>query len=472
MQAVAAIETALVDAIAEAEKSVVAIARVKRSDRDELSILDPMPDPFGRPMAGPPPARPGDVDFIPNDYATGVIVDRAGLIVTHYHVLGGDGDQYWITTPARKGLRARLKAADPRSDLAVLEVDDKDLVPIKFGDASALRKGQIVVALGNPYAIARDGQASASWGIVSNLSRKGPPTIGEDGRTSRTLHQSGTLIQTDAKLNLGTSGGALINLKGEMVGLITAAAALPGSEQAAGYAVPVDETFRRIIDTLKQGREVEYGFLGVTPTGLDPQELRAGKHGVRVTGVVRGSPAHRAGLIVGDVISQVNGHAIYDADGLMLQIGKLPVEALARLTVERDGREIPVSVELTKYPVEGKKIVTLVTPSWRGIRVDHSTAKKVFVDHQVLPAQRFLQADFLRADADGYVLITEVDRQSQAWKEGLRPDMFVTHVENARVTNPKEFKAAVTGKTGSIKLRVVSPSEGKASIKVIPADEP
>lgn len=478
LQAVAAIESALVDAIAEAEKSVVAIARVRP---EELSTLEPITDPFGRQLLGPPPARPGDPDWIPNDYGTGVVVDRAGLIVTHYHVLGGDTDQYYVTTSSRKVLVARLKAADPRSDLAVLQVEANDLVPIKFGDAATLRKGQIVLALGNPYAIARDGQVCASWGIVSNLARKALATIGEDGRSTKTLHQSGTLIQTDAKLNLGTSGGALVNLKGEMVGLITAAAALPGAEQAAGYAVPVDETFRRVVETLKQGREVEYGFLGVHYSKLDRQEAESGKHGIKVGDIVPGSPADRFGLQREDIISHVNGQPIYDADGLQLQIGKLPVEAMAHLTVERpvlsingtrSWKTVPVNVELTKYPVEGKKVVTAPSPSWRGIRVDYATAKRQFVEAGGAMMRRGQFPIGELHGSESYVLVTEVDRQSGAWKEGLRPDMFVTHVENDRVRNPKEFRAAVAGKTGPLKLRVISPVESKATIKIIPADEP
>ncbi len=102
-----------------------------------------------------------------------------------------------------------VKGADPRSDLAVLQIDATGLVPITFGDASKLKKGQIVIALGNPYGIARDGEASASWGIVANLTRKGGPTIdAANSNPKPALYQYGTLIQTDAKLNLGTSGGA------------------------------------------------------------------------------------------------------------------------------------------------------------------------------------------------------------------------------------------------------------------------
>ncbi len=171
------------------------------------------PDPFRRRAQNLPDPRPADPEFIPNEYATGVVVDRGGLILTAYHVLDENSD-YYVTTVDRRVYRGEIWAADPRSDLAVLSIEATDLTPMKFGDAEKLKKGQIVISLGNPYAIARDGQASASWGIISNLSRKGP-SIPDMNRASgkRTLHQYGTLIQTDAKLNLGTSGGALLNLR-------------------------------------------------------------------------------------------------------------------------------------------------------------------------------------------------------------------------------------------------------------------
>ena len=162
----------------------------------------------------------------------------------------------------------------------MLSIEAADLTPIALGTADDLKKGQIVVNLGNPYAIARDGQASAAWGIVSNLHRKAPATPSESDPTGRpTLHHFGTLIQTDARLNLGTSGGPLLDLRGDMVGLCVAFAAAPGYEAPGGYAIAVDATFRRAVETLQQGREVEYGFLGIQPTNLRPQEVMAGLKG-------------------------------------------------------------------------------------------------------------------------------------------------------------------------------------------------
>ena len=303
-----------------------------------------------------------------------MVVDPRGLILTTYHVLGDESD-YYVTTADRKVYKATVKGADPRSDLAVLAIDAADLTPITFGNAAELKKGQIVISLGNPYAIARDGQASAAWGIVSNLARKAPATPSESDPSGRpTLHHYGTLIQTDAKLNLGTSGGPLLNLKGEMVGLSVVLAATAGYEAAGGYAIPVDPTFRRAVETLKQGREVEYGFLGIQPTNLRPQEILAGLHGMRVGQVVPGTPAARYGLKAGDIVTAVDDTPIYDADGLVLNVGKLPAEAVTRLSVLRGGSPRTIEVTLSKYAVHGKKIVTAADPAWRGLRVDYPTA--------------------------------------------------------------------------------------------------
>ncbi len=258
--AAAAVESALVEVIAKAEKSVVAIARVRRPRPGEMLNLELRPDPFGRPRADPGSAlQPTHADFIPNDYATGVVVDRQGRVLTVYHALGEESD-YYVTAHDRTVYRARVIAADPRSDLAMLapEADAPprpgalDLPVITLGDGANLRKGQFVVALGNPFAIARDGQTSASWGIVANLARKAPAVPGDPETAKPTIHHFGTLIQTDAKLNLGTSGGPLLNLRGEMVGLTTAIPAVPGYEEAAGYAMPVDATFRRALEALRR----------------------------------------------------------------------------------------------------------------------------------------------------------------------------------------------------------------------------
>jgi serine protease Do len=326
--AAAAIENALVQTIAAAEKSVVAVARVRKEQSGDSVRLEFRPDPFGRKLSIGSPLPPTDPSFVPNEYGTGVVVDRRGLILTACHVLGDENDNYYITTSDRRVYRAWIKAADPRSDLAVLSVDGADvasanMVPIHLGDAATVRKGQIVVTLGNPYAIARDGQSSAGWGIVSNLGRKAPPVPDEtDASGKTTLHHYGGLIQTDAKLHLGTSGGPLLNLRGEMIGLCVSQAATAGYESSASYAIPVDATFRRVLQTLSQGREAEYGFLGIRPANLKPMELAAGLQGIRGR-IEPGTPAARAGLREDDIVTSVNGSPVYDSDSL--EIGRAHV---------------------------------------------------------------------------------------------------------------------------------------------------
>jgi serine protease Do len=455
LQAAIAIEAAMTQAIARAERSVVAIARVRRQDDQPLDLSI---NQFGR-MQITDLASPGTPEFIPNEYATGVVVGADGLILTANHVLQENCD-YWITTPDRRIFKVkRVKGADPRSDLAVLQIDATDLVPITFGDASKLKKGQIVIALGNPYAIARDGQASASWGIVANLTRKDGPTL-DPINPKPALHQYGTLIHTDARLNLGTSGGALLNLQGEMIGLTVSLAAASGYEQAAGFAMPVDETFLRAVNTLKQGSEVEYGFLGVAVNPLALSERQKGRFGVLVTSIVPGTPAARFGLMDQDIITHVDGQEIHEQDQFMLAVGRLPAEGAATLRVERDGRpRVVVIDELAKYYVPAGQVVTNPRPAWRGLRVDHVTASRNF--------QNWSQQGLV--DPQGSVLVTGVDENSPAWNEGLRPEMLISHVAGTRVATPRQFLDQVAGKDGPVKLRVDDRS-GKPGERVIPPD--
>jgi serine protease Do len=444
----AAMESALVDVIERAEHSVVSIARY--SESDAAIAID----------GGLPRARPSEIDVFPSQYGTGIVLERDGLILTHYEVVKA-GSEHWVTTSDRKSYLAKLLGADPRSGLATLKIEAESLIPIKLGDATNVRKGQLVVTLGNPYAIARDGQASAAWGIVANLLRKAGPVADAEGPSSisrPSLHHFGTLIQTDAKLNLGTSGGPLLNLKGEMIGLVTALAATSGYEVSAGYAIPVDKTFRRVIEDLKHGREVEYGFLGVWPENLSLSEIRDGRSGARIYQSVAGTPAFRAGIRRGDVVTHVDGERVFDADELVLRLGSLPVATVVRLTLQRRDKTEVLPVSLSKYPVRGEQVVTSPRADWRGLRVDYITALPDFME---LARQG-------KFDPSGCVVIVEVKNDSPAWREGLRPKMCIATAGGQRVASPAEFANAVRSETGVVELRLVA-SSGEDPMRRIPA---
>ena len=461
LELISALERVVSRAIARAERSVVSIARRKRPPAG-LSPADFHPGQYP-----PDSENPWEANLISGQFGTGVVVDASGLVLTNSHVLGDEPEEneFFVRTIGRKQFEMKIKANDGPSDLAVLEPVHPELrragdfVPITFGDGGMLKKGQIVIALGNPYGIARDGQASASWGIVANLSRK-VVTSSED--SEKTLHDLGTLIQTDARLNLGTSGGALVNVRGEMVGLTTSLAATSGFEQSAGYAIPIDKAFLRIIQTLKEGREVEYGLLGIETSRAARDHFPQGIQGVVVTNVVQGGPASKAGIRASDIITHVDGKPIYDFDGLRLQISKLAPQSEATLTVQRSGETAKQRhVVLAKYPVALRQMFAEKPPAWRGATIDY---RKV---EPLAPGFRHAVTD---GSGTACVAVREVEEGSPAWRAGLRKGMLISHVGSTPVETPPEFRKAVGSQTGPVKLKIFSAADGSKQTVVVPAE--
>lgn len=452
-----ALEKVLADAIARGEKSVVAIAIFRSGGlADGNLILGRQRFRVENKKSVPP------LDAIPDSFATGVVVDRAGLILTNQHILRGKPEETRIFI--RQAHRpfwdeVTVKAADPYSDLAILEfvnaeIQELKLQPIVFGDAKNLRKGQLVITLGNPYAIARDGQVSAGWGMVSNLRRRLPPQFGKPAADAKpTLHHFGTLIQTDAKLNLGTSGGPLLNLQGEMIGLNTSLAALSGYEQSAGYAIAVDTFFKRTVKLLSQGREVEYGFLGIGPEQLPERNRRQGDRGVRVGRVIRGAPAW--GLLrSGDVVTHIEGDEIVTLADLMLLIGRQPAGVPIELTIRRQGQEINLSVELTKNRVVGDKVITNRPAAWRGLHVEYPAAMRSLQFATQIPSR--------------CVVVREVEPQSPAANAGLQPGMQINRVGDLPVRTPREFAKATAQNVGEVRIGIQNAASGAPEFVVLP----
>jgi serine protease Do len=460
----AAMQKLVTEAIERAEKSVVAIARVRKDDGAEQRITGDTPLEVERPLER---IDPTDPRFVPTEFGTGVVIDAGGLVVTNYHVLGNvrQADYYvWIS---RKPYRATVKAADPWFDLALLKVEGANLNPIPLGNGHNLKKGEFVIGLGNPYAIARDGQPSASWGIVSNLQRQAPPprtaTRASDGR--ETLHHYGTLIQTDVRLELGSSGGALVNLKGEMVGLTTSLAALSGYERPGGFAIPVDDAFRRAVETLKAGRLPDYGLLGVEPAALSVDARQHGKTGARVRSIRDATPAKVAGLREGDVVTHVAGVPVADDLELIREISGQLADTPLTLTVlrgsdeRRAGRSMEIKVKLAKKRVESAREGYAESPPelWRGMRVEYATAAPLF-------AERCRDLD-----PAGCVGIVDVTRDSPAWKAGLRPGDFLSHLGDKRVATPREFYDTAAVQSGDVAVKLTAAERGK-SVRTISAE--
>jgi serine protease Do len=465
----AAIEQYTTSAIAKAERSVVAIARVRRNQSPQLRVGDLVPaNPLGLEQT------PTSPDFVPSHFGSGVIISNDGFIVTCAHVLEDplQNDYYvWMDKRVYEAKvvskPAKVYAADPFTDLAVLKIDAQQLTPIAMAKTENLKKGQFVIALGNPYAIARDGQASASWGIVANLNRVAPSEGGEGNAliTKESLHQFGTLIQTDAKLNLGTSGGALINLQGEMIGLTTALAATSGYEQSAGFAIAVDDLFLRVIESLKAGKLPEFGFLGIQPEDLHTMELQSGKRGAKVSGVVSGLPGDEAGLRVGDIIAQVNSRSVRNRNDLFRELSQLSAGASAELKVLRSGPGQREPETITLKSSLSKKYVATSRPSyalngprkWRGMLVEYATAvPSELTRNGVLGGRR----------SAAKLAVLAVDPNTPAWQAGIRPGYGILSVDGKAVDSPSAFENMVAGRTDRIGLQIIRLSDRPENLTI------
>jgi S1-C subfamily serine protease len=433
-----ALQDALQATIARAEPSVVAIARLRIPGVEQTTAVRGRPRPQALLPAeeGVGLAHP-DYLPMPGDFGSGIVVGEHGEILTAFHVVRGAA-QIYVRAGGGQAFEAEVLAADPRSDLAVIVPVEKPgtrppkLAPIALGDAEALRKGSFLVLLGNPYNAARDGKASASWGILSNTTRRIVPQVMDPESLQGFRHQP-TLLQLDARLNLGMSGGAVVNLRGELVGVSTTGGNAESFDAQAGYAIPIDTLGRRVVEALRQGKEVEYGFLGIKL-----HELRRNVVG----GIVANTPAALGDLLVGDEILAVNDHPADAETGLSLALSVAPVGQPVALKVRRGDRVLEKSVFVSKYPVAGEVIVTNRPAPWRGLRVDFTS---------ILAANTFSDA-VLQAMARGCVCVAEVEPGSPAAAAGLRPHLIITHAAGRLVRSPTDFAQAVEGKTGPVEL--------------------
>ncbi|WP_010587024.1 trypsin-like peptidase domain-containing protein [Schlesneria paludicola] len=472
------------------EDTIVKI--VERVEPSVVSIGRHTPPPRSR--SGPTHRAFGRADMveeqdeIPNEFGAGFLVSPVKsterYVLTNLHVVRGgpvspyyvadDGTELRVRFSDRRGCLATIYAADPRSDLAVLRLEwgrngvkPDEFPSVNWENAPPPRKGQFVLLLGNPYGIARDGSASVSWGLVSNLTRQPIPlsrkqaTTSEEYVNSSTLYRLGVVMQLDARLNLGTSGGPVLNSKGELIGISTSLAAIEGYEQSTGFAIPVDGLTRRIVRTLLDGHEVEYGIIGISPGELSPVDflhLNTGlpqRSAAAVVKVQPGSPADVAKIDDADVVVKVEGVPVLSTSDLVRMVGLHPPDSEIDLTLWRRGRQRleSVKVKLAKWPVRDEEGIVETVPRyapWRGLSVDYSTARQ---RGETLVYQR--------------VLVMKVAEGSPAQAARLQPGTFITHVNNNPVRTPAEFYEAVKKTQGIVTLKLSEDAPGTLSARSV-----
>ncbi len=272
---------------------------------------------------------------------SGVIASSDGYVLTNNHVVQA-ADEISVALPDGRRLAARLVGADPETDLALLRIEARDLPAVTFGRSEDLKVGDVVLAIGNPFDVGQ----TVTMGIVSAL-----------GRNNLGINRYEDFIQTDAAINRGNSGGALIDAHGNLVG-INSAIFSPNtrapSSVGIGFAIPttiINEVLRQL---LAKGR-VSRGYFGIEPEDITPEIAEAlglGRtKGVVVRGVARSAPAGRAGMEPGDILVAINGAAVTDSTAMLTQIAALAPGSTAQVQVLRRGRGVDLAVVVAERPV-------------------------------------------------------------------------------------------------------------------------
>jgi serine protease Do len=278
----------------------------------------------------------GPQSNIEHGLGSGVIISPDGYIVTNNHVIDGAVD-IRVTMTDRRILPAKLIGADPLTDLAVIKIDAANLPSVPLGDSTQLHPGQTVLAFGNPLGF----RFTVTRGIVSALNRPNP--YAADRRSP------GQFIQTDAAINPGNSGGPLVNAHGEVVGINTFLVSETGGFSGMGFAIPA-QIVKPTVDNLIKYGKVNHGYIGIGISDVTPDEAQFfhvnNASGAVVTQVEPNSPGAKAGLKVGDVITELNGKTVADAGALQVEVGEQQPGTTLHLKALRDGKSVDVPVTL------------------------------------------------------------------------------------------------------------------------------
>lgn len=355
---------------------------------------------------------------------SGVIIGADGLIVTNNHVVG-DADELLVILSDGEEVEAKLVGADPRSDLALIQIEyDGELPAIKIGDSDRLRVGEWVLAVGSPFALSQ----TVTQGIVSYLGREG---VG--------LADYESYIQTDAAINPGNSGGALVNLDGELIGVNTAIASRSGGYQGIGFAIPVS-TVRNVVSDLLEYGEVRRGWLGVSIQEVNSELAEQfdlnNESGVLLADILPGSPAESEGLLRGDVVTEIDGIPFESLSEFRNTIADLDPGTETLLTVIRGGNERTVSVRLGSREDDPETVASVLENEygWQLSRLTDDIARR------------------LGADDIGGVVVVNVYPGSPASNAGIQPGDVIMEVNRTPVDSVSEVGEELSGTVGEALL--------------------
>jgi len=397
--------------------AVVSIeARAKPAQKQRLPVEGPM--------------LPGFEDEDPNSLGSGsgFLVDPKGWVVTAYHVVDGAGEVDVILADGRRFVSKEVKT-DAKTDVALVKIEAKEDLPyLEFGDSDKMEIGDRVLAVGAPFGLT----GSVSQGIISAKGRSLRMNMYED------------FVQTDAAINPGNSGGPLVNMEGKVVGLNAAIKSRSGGWQGVGLAVSGNMA-HQVMDQLRKDGVVRRGYLGVQVKDVADKALLArlglkeGEGGVLVTGVFDGTPAEKAGVQEGDLLTHLGDKAIRDSRELQRVVAGLPLNKAVAVKLLRDGKEKTLDVTVEEQPAKfGSARVPALAPPER-VR-NSETIEAAGMDVADLKGNLAELYGF-REGTKGAVVVS-LTRDGAASQAGMRPGMLVLKVDDAAVGSAAEVKSA------------------------------
>ncbi len=371
---------------------------------------------------------------------SGVIISADGYIATNNHVVQG-ADEVIVSLDDGRELKAKVVGRDPQTDIAVIKVAATDLPAITFADSSKIEVGDRVLAMGNPFGIGE----TVTTGIVSAKGRR--PGLGLDYED---------FVQTDAAINPGNSGGALVDVEGRLIGINTAILSRNGGFQGVGLAVP-SNLVSQVADGLVKNGKVVRGFLGVGAQDLTPMLAESlgleTKRGALVSDVQPDSPAAKAGLQNGDVITALNGQPIEDANRLTVTVGAIAPGTKLDLEIVRDGKKETLKLTTTERTASASRNNRGSAEPEELAKNDEGVLNGVAVDDLAPQTRKQLN---LPARLQG-ALITNVEAESAAAKAGLRAGDVILEINKQPVANAQDaVKLSISAESKKTLLRLYS----------------
>ncbi len=390
--------------------------------------------------------RGGDDEQRAVSGGSGVIISPQGEILTNYHVIasmGGSDNALEVKTSDGKTYKASVLGKDKELDIALIKIDASHLPFAKLGDSDSLRIGEWVVAIGNPLGL----EHTVTQGIISAKGRKLDTGVS-------------SFLQTDAAINRGNSGGPLLNLHGEVVGINTA---INPAGQNIGFAVPISQV-NRILKDLRSGKPVSRGYLGIGPMELDQayQDALGVKEGVVVSTVEKGQAADKAGVQRLDVITAVDGQAVRNPDEVVALISGRRAGDTVKLTIQRDGKTLHLAATLGD-----RKALEDQRRRDSGEEPEEEPGGSAQGDLKSLSLEKSygftVEPMDLKNRLKG-VVVTSVDPRSPAAERGLAPGMVISEVGRQPVNNLAEFNAQVKKAGGRTLLLFIQAPNGNQKV--------